>query len=199
MGKHKPTNYALHRGARRRHNMRAVFRWIKGSRRRKIGAAVTVASLALAGGALAFYLISLTGSGSGSTTLGQATTANVPLYANLPMNLTPGQSNGFGVQFGTDANHPPTGLTASADYSVPSLTVASIVTNPSQCASDLSVSGIHGVNPVTSNSQPLPETVTGAQIMDGDQFAQGTLSFTDDGTDQTACAGASVTVNLTIP
>lgn len=179
--------------------MRKLWKWIKSSRRRKMGAAVTVASLVLASGALAYYLISVTGSGSGSTTLGQATAANVSLFASLPSNLTPGQSNDFGVDFGTDANHPPTGLVAGTEYSVPSLTVAGIVTSPSQCANYLDVSNIHGVNPVTNSSQPLPETFTGQQIMSGDQIASATLTFNDDGTDQSACEGASVTINFTIP
>jgi hypothetical protein len=162
------------------------------TRRRRIASLTVALVLLAAASATAYFLILASGSGSGSNTLGTGATntETVTLKASFAPGLTPGKHETLTI----------TALNSTAHAS----DIRLLTVTPSIDA------GHAGCSPsffkVTNGSLPMWESLTTGSgltepktIVVGEElsFTGEQLAFEDNGTNQNACEGATLTLNLT--
>lgn len=159
-----------------------MFRRI--ARKRAVVLAVVLSLVVAAAGTA--YLLITSGAGSGTATLGGAPTDQISLNVSFADGLTPGNSEGVTV---TATNDTPN------EAVLHSLALASITTSDPAC----SPSWFTYTPPSASSMGPALTLNPGNRnVPVGNGPAQeGTLSFVDDGTDESACEGKQITISLT--
>lgn len=160
--------------------MRATWRFLRRSKRR-MAVATVIAVLVPAGAAMAYYILVLSGSGSTSGTLGTQSTqaATVTVQAALT-GLKPGDS----VPYTVKATIPTTGSQAT----IQAAPTMQVTTGGGCQATWFSTTAGSTTYPVSVANDGQPYTV-----------GSGTIKFDDSGTDQSACAGQSITLKATTP
>ena len=176
----------------------SLSRFVPHTRRGAVIATVLLLTV-FAGTALAYYLAS-GGSGSGSATLGGAPTGGgLTLSVSFANGLTPGGSEQVDVK----ATNP-----TSQTYSLSQLSETSITTSaPSTClaswfqfaygssADSGSVAQINGGTGVTLKPGQTYDWNNVNGVSGGAEW--GDVTFTDSGTDQSACENKTITINAT--
>lgn len=158
-----------------------MFRRI--ARKRAVVLAVVLSLVVAAAGTA--YLLITSGAGSGTATLGGAPTGQISLNVSFADGLTPGNSEGVTV---TATNDTPN------EAVLHSLAPASITTSDPACLP----SWFTYTPPSASSMGPALTLNPGNRNLTvGNGAGQdGTLTFVDSGTDQGACIGQSVVLNL---
>jgi hypothetical protein len=157
-----------------------MWRFITSSKKTKLGA-TGLAVLALSGGALAFYMMAVTGSQSGSAPLGSGSgsldVSNM-LTVTLPSGLTPGQKTGASVTLNN---------TTSSPITITSVTPGTITTDQAGCSPSWFAQQGNGVG--------LPQTIAPGATA---QVYGGYTQFADSGTDQSACQTANLSESFSV-
>jgi len=160
-----------------------------------VAIATTVLFLLCASAAFAYYLLTFTGSGSGSAKVGEATgTGMLALSAKLPEGLKPGGSGTVSYY----ASNP----TASQPGYVQQLYNAGVSVDTTHASAGCKASwfvlkspsaALETLETTPGPAEPTPIPVGGAPVLLGTD----TLEYVESGTNQTACSGATITINLT--
>lgn len=162
-----------------------VWSFIRRSKRRTIAATV-LAVLIPAGTALAFYLLIFTGSASTTGTLnagGQTSAGKVTVTSAGLTGLAPGQSAPYTVTAQKNAAADPNSTVQGAP------TVTFSTTKPGCNASWFTATD----DGTTTYPVPVTSQLNPASI------GKGSIKFTDNGQDQSACQSAVLTVNVVTP
>jgi hypothetical protein len=157
--------------------------WLR--RHRKLALIAPVVAIAIVGGtAWAFFAASSTGSGSITGTVSNPTTAvTLTLAGSFPSTLAPGAANAVPVT--VTAHNPDLSQTATlVSVHLASVTVDSAHATAGCLNSWFTMADVTENASITpSNTATLPTT--------------GSLVMAESGSNQSACKGASVTLNLT--
>jgi hypothetical protein len=176
--------------------MKRLWKFITKNKRTKLGA-TGVAVLAVAGSAFAYYMLSASGTGVGSNTLGSSSGSvdiSSGITVNVPANLTPGNSADLNVQFMNNSGKAVT-LTGAQLGSAGISIDAQHATAGCQ-ASWFSLGGQDGGLLTPGN----PVTVPAGQSVGtpAAQLWEAPLQFQESGSDQSSCEGATITVPITL-
>jgi hypothetical protein len=151
---------------------------------KKVAAIGVAAGLALGIGGAAFAYFTTTGAGNGSTTAG-ANSGSITLHATIAGNILPGDG-GQSVTFTGDNSNTTTALF------VKTISFVSVTSSDTNCQAVITANPTQfHMADVTSNTS-VPASGSGVALN-----GTGTLIWDNSNTqDQTACAGASLTLNV---
>jgi hypothetical protein len=160
------------------------------TRRRKV-ASITAAVFILAvASASAYFLILAGGSGSGSATLGKGSAAEpIKLHAQFANGLTPGEKENVEITYQNTTTH-------ATDIRTLAVTPSIDAAHSAACKAEwFTLSGGSIFEAATGPGLTTPVPV--AANSEGMVVPNTQLTFVDSGTNQSACEGATVTLNLT--